>query len=84
MQNGANCTFTSVASVGLEAGFAGAERIGAIHHAVSFISISAHCPVTATVIQHRVCEHRDRWHAFTLTTLRKDTVTVSVIRCYLY
>lgn len=55
-----NRTFTSVASVGLEAGFAGAEGIGAVHHAVSLVPVPAHCPVTATVIQHRVCKHRNR------------------------
>lgn len=45
---------TAVTSIGLEAWFAGAERVGAVHHAMSFISISTHCPVTAAVIQHRV------------------------------
>lgn len=57
-----NCTSTAVTSIGLEAWFAGAERVGAVHHAMSFISISTHCPVTAAVIQHRVCRHRNRWY----------------------
>lgn len=51
---GTNFTFTFVTSIGLEAGFAGAERVGAIYHTMSFISVSTHCPVTVAVIQHRV------------------------------
>lgn len=51
-----NVTFTAVTAVGLEAGLAGAEGVGAVHHTMSFISISTHCPVTAAVIQHRVCK----------------------------
>lgn len=54
--NNNNCTFTSVASIRLEAGFAGTERVRAVHHTMSFISVSAHCSVTATVVQHRVCK----------------------------
>lgn len=45
-------------SSGLEARFAGAEGVSAVHHTVSFISISTHCPVTVTVIQH--CVYRQR------------------------
>lgn len=51
-----NRTFTSVASVRLEAGFAGTERVGAVHHTMSFIAVSTHCSVTATVVQHCVCK----------------------------
>lgn len=47
------CTFTSVVSPsGLEARFAGAEGVSAIHHAVSFVSVSTHRLVAATVVQH--------------------------------
>lgn len=70
-QRGERRTFTSVGPVGLEARFAGAERVRAIHHAVSFISLQAHCPVTATVAQHVVCKHRHGEHAFTPVTMRK-------------
>lgn len=55
-----DCTFTSVTPVGLEAGFAGAERVCSVHHAVSFIPVSTHCPVATTVIQRRVCQTRER------------------------
>lgn len=48
-------TLTSVTSTGCEARFAGAERVCAVDHAVSFISVSTDRLVTATVIQHCVC-----------------------------
>lgn len=60
-----NRAFASVTPIGLKAGFAGAEGVCAINHTMSFISISTHCPVTATVVQHRVCKHRSElhWHS---------------------
>lgn len=59
-----NRTFTSVPTIGLEAGSAGAEGVGAVHHAVSLVAVSAHCPVAAAVVQHRVCRRRNDGHSF--------------------
>lgn len=56
---GKNRTFTSVPSIGLEAGSAGAEGVGAVPHAVSLVAISTHRPVAAAVVQHRVCRRRN-------------------------
>lgn len=61
---GKNRTFTSVPTIGLEAGSAGAEGVGAVDHAVSLVAVSAHCPVAAAVVQHRVCRRRNDWHSF--------------------
>lgn len=48
-------TVTSVGAVGLETGFAGAERIGAVDDAVGFVSVDAHRAVAAAVTLHVVC-----------------------------
>lgn len=66
-----NCTITSVGPIGLEARFAGAERVGAIYHTVGFVSVDTHCPVTAAVAQHVVCMHTNGRHAFTLRAIQK-------------
>lgn len=44
-------------AVVLEAGFAGAERVGAVRRTVNLFRLSAQRPVTLTVVQHSVCEH---------------------------
>lgn len=63
MNSRENRAFTSVTPIGLKAGFAGAEGVGAINHTMSFISVSTHCPVTATVVQHSVCKHTGELHS---------------------
>lgn len=57
-------TFASVPTVGLESGSAGAEGVGAVHHAVSLVAVSTHRPVAAAVVQHRVCRRGNDRHAF--------------------
>lgn len=80
---GKNRTFTSVLSIGLEAGSAGAEGVGAIHHAVSLVAISTHCPVAAAVVQHRVCRCRNDRHSFKLEKKERGSCTVAARRTFL-
>lgn len=48
-------TLAAAEAVVLEAGFAGAERVGAVGRTVNLFCLSTQRPVTLTVVQHNVC-----------------------------
>lgn len=78
-----NRTFTSVPTIGLEAGSAGAEGVGAVHHAVSLVAISTHCPVAAAVVQHRVCRRRNDRYSFKPEKKERGCCTAAARRTFL-